>query len=103
MRALIALRKSREETFVGAISASYDEICVLFRVGGSQGSFGKDSIEGAYAEKSCLCCEVVLAPREWPALGEEAIKELVTSRFRDAMAEITGSPYGQELSGIPID
>jgi hypothetical protein len=98
MHALIALRKRHEKVFTSMTSPSFDEICVIFRVGGSGGSFGNDAIERVYVERPALCCEVILAPRDWPTIGGDFIDALVRSRFEEAMLKIRGSEYGGELS-----
>jgi hypothetical protein len=98
MRALVALRKDHEEKYARITSLSFDEVCVIFRVGGSLGSFGDDSIEHVYVQQSALCCEVVLAPRDWATMAGDAIGSLVSSRFHEAMVKIRESEYGKELS-----
>lgn len=98
MQALIALRAAHEAAVADVPVVAYDELCVLFRVGGSSGSFGPDAIGGVYTADRAIVCEVILEARDWDAVGREAIDSLLTSQYKSALKAIIESEYGSGLS-----
>lgn len=101
MNSLIALRKAHEGDFSRVTSERFDEICVLFRVGGCLGDFGQEALGDCYLEESKLCCEVILSARDWSQLKPALIDSLVATHFKDAVQKIWSSSYSQDLPELP--
>lgn len=102
MKALIGLRRSAEPAFQNVSIPDYDEVCVLYRVGGSLGSFGSDSVEEIYISEKAICCEVIMAPRKWGKLEEKEVNALVSTLFMEAYKSILKSKYGEGLPHVSI-